>query len=395
MNTPGRPKNSHPLDAMCHALDQSYEELSFLHRLNDKMTLRHNKNDFFPWLCRELAGVLQVEIVLALRSALKSKGLAELIASEGSAQPLQGIIDLIWSRTVKESQRTGICLLIDAIKPGPARFVWPGGLRNILAAPIGPCQQPSAILVAVNKRSCNEFDAFDARLLQSVTADAAVYLENLNLYRDMHELLLGSLGALTRSIDAKDPYTHGHSERVAIIARWLAQKMNLNSEEIETIYLTGLLHDIGKIGVREAVLGKPGRLEHHEFDEIRRHPRIGADILGGIKQMAAVTPGVLSHHERFDGSGYPQGLSGRNIPLTGRTVQLADSFDAMISNRTYRCALPPDAALCEIRRFAGTQFDPDIADLLLTCDMNSLKDELRCVTQRVNVTPGTAVIMQN
>jgi len=206
--------------------------------------------------------------------------------------------------------------------------------------------------------------------------------------------LLGSLGALTRSIDAKDPYTHGHSERVAVVARRLAQRMHLSAEDIETVYLTGLLHDIGKIGVREAVLGKPGKLEHHEFDEIRRHPRIGADILSGIKQMASVTPGVLTHHERFDGSGYPQGLSGRKIPLTGRIVQLADSFDAMISNRTYRRALPMDAALCEIRRFAGTQFDPDIADQILTCDMHSLYEEMQNVSRRIDAASQPALAIR-
>lgn len=359
------------------------------------MTLRQSHSDFFPWLCRELSGVLQAEIVMVLRPAGGIRGLAEISASEGPAQALANIIDLIWSRAVNHILRTSAGVLCDAAAANPPQYVWPRGLRSILAAPIGSGHNPDAMLVAVNKMSKDEFDAFDVRLLQSVAADAAVYLENVNLYRDMHELLLGSLGALTRSIDAKDPYTHGHSERVAVIARRLAQKMNLSAQDIETTYLTGLLHDIGKIGVREAVLGKPGRLENDEFDEIRRHPRIGADILSGIKQMAAVTPGVLSHHERFDGGGYPQGLSGRRIPLTGRIVQLADSFDAMISNRTYRRALPLDAAFCEIRRFAGTQFDPDIADHLLTFDMPSLRDELRRVSACIDAAAPLAVPVNN
>jgi HD-GYP domain-containing protein (c-di-GMP phosphodiesterase class II) len=166
-----------------------------------------------------------------------------------------------------------------------------------------------------------------------------------------------------------------------MIARWLSQRMELSAPEIHTIYLSGLLHDIGKIGVSESVLCKPGRLDSREFDQIRKHPQIGADILQGIRQMGQVTLGVLGHHECFDGTGYPQGLRGRDIPLNARIVMLADCFDAMISDRVYRPALPLTTVLAEIRRFSGTQFDPDLADLFLHSDVRQLVDQLQSIAR--------------
>jgi putative nucleotidyltransferase with HDIG domain len=203
-----------------------------------------------------------------------------------------------------------------------------------------------------------------------------VYLENFRLYGDLQDLLIGSLRALTSSIDAKDPYTCGHSERVAVISHWVAEKMGLPAEEVQTIYLAGLLHDVGKIGVSELVLQKPGRLLPEEFEQIKQHPQIGSNILSGIRQMAEVSRTVLTHHERYDGKGYPMGLRGQQIPLAGRIIKLADSFDAMISSRVYRGALPVVAALSEIRLYSGTQFDPDVARIFLKGDLEELMARL-------------------
>jgi HD-GYP domain-containing protein (c-di-GMP phosphodiesterase class II) len=138
----------------------------------------------------------------------------------------------------------------------------------------------------------------------------------------------------------------------------------------------GLLHDVGKIGVPEAVLQKTGRLTNEEFDQIKRHPAIGAKILQDVKQIREIIPGVLHHHERYDGKGYPAGLAGNNIPLMGRIICLADCFDAMTSSRTYRKALPLEVALCEIRRCSGTQFDPALAEVFLRTSPDGFRELL-------------------
>jgi len=140
--------------------------------------------------------------------------------------------------------------------------------------------------------------------------------------------------------------------------------------------MAGLLHDVGKIGVPEAVLQKAGRLTNEEFEQMKRHPGVGAKILADIKQVEDIIPGVLHHHERYDGKGYPAGLSGQEIPLMGRIICLADCFDAMTSNRTYRRALPLEVALCEIRRCSGTQFDPTLAESFLRIGADALRDLL-------------------
>jgi putative two-component system response regulator len=208
-----------------------------------------------------------------------------------------------------------------------------------------------------------------------------VFVENGRLFNDLKELFVGSLKALTNSIDAKDEYTRGHSERVALIARWIAERVAerepLEDEQIHKIYLAGLLHDIGKIGIDENVLRKNGKLTPEERACICRHPAIGAGILRGIKQMRDIVPGVLCHHERVDGRGYPEGLTGDEIPLTGKIVGLADSFDAMTSRRTYRDAMSVEHALDEIRKGLGTQFDARIGTIFLESDVERLWEILQ------------------
>jgi putative two-component system response regulator len=141
--------------------------------------------------------------------------------------------------------------------------------------------------------------------------------------------------------------------------------------------MAGLLHDVGKIGVPEAVLQKTGRLTPEEFEQMKKHPQVGAHILADLKQVADIVPGVMHHHERYDGKGYPTGLSGEQIPMMGRIICLADCFDAMTSNRTYRKALPLEVALAEIRRCGGTQFDPALTEVFLKIGVDRLRDLLR------------------
>src|SRR5205814_9436245 len=157
----------------------------------------------------------------------------------------------------------------------------------------------------------------------------------------------------------------------------LAKEIGLPDNQVERIYMAGLLHDVGKIGVPEAVLQKTGRLTNEEFDQMKKHPGIGARILSDIKQVEDIIPGVLHHHERYDGKGYPARLAGQSIPRMGRIICLADCFDAMTSNRTYRKALPLEVALTEIRRCSGTQFDPTLTDAFLRTSCEEFRELLK------------------
>ena len=209
----------------------------------------------------------------------------------------------------------------------------------------------------------------DMKLLDGAARLSEIAIANNALYEEQQAFFLGTLEALTSAIDAKDPYTCGHSQRVSELSKRLAETVGLSPAEVETIRISGLVHDLGKIGVPESVLLKTSRLTDEEFDLIKRHPEIGHRILRGINLFEDALPGVLHHHERWDGRGYPFGLAGDETPLIARIIGVADAFDAMSSSRTYRSAMPRQRVLDEIRKCAGSQFDPELADAFLTLDL--------------------------
>ena len=183
--------------------------------------------------------------------------------------------------------------------------------------------------------------------------------------RKVTNVLSQMIMALGSAIDAKDAYTNGHSERVARYSGELARRMGKSTQEINDIYYIGLLHDIGKIGIPDYIINKAGKLTEEEYELIKNHPNIGADILSSITEMPGISFGAHWHHERFDGKGYPDGLAGEDIPEVARIICVADAYDTMTSKRVYRDVLPQKVARDEILKGRGTQFDPVIADYML------------------------------
>jgi putative nucleotidyltransferase with HDIG domain len=185
--------------------------------------------------------------------------------------------------------------------------------------------------------------------------------QSFELYTRMRKMYLDTIRTLAATIDAKDPYTHGHSERVSQIAVQLAKKLDFAETEIEYLEYAAILHDIGKIGIEDRILGKKDRLTDEEYDKIKEHPVIGASIIGSIEFLQKCSQTVLHHHERYDGRGYPHGLKGEEIPSTARLLAVVDAYDAMNSDRPYRKKLSENDILEEIERESGKQFDPAIA----------------------------------
>ena len=173
------------------------------------------------------------------------------------------------------------------------------------------------------------------------------------------------LSTLSRAIEARDPLTRGHSTRVTEIAEAIARRLGWDEERLELLQVGGPLHDVGKLGVSDEVLAKPGPLDEHELAQIREHPKLGARILLRVAALRGALPYVLYHHERWDGNGYPTGRAGEQIPLEARVLAVADAFDAMTSDRPYRPALDREEALAEVARCSGTQFDPEIVRIFL------------------------------
>jgi len=217
----------------------------------------------------------------------------------------------------------------------------------------------------------------DLRFMQVIWQLQVGHKRHSQIHENLKETLFGVVRCLSTAIDAKDSYTSGHSERVARIAVRLGEEMRLSRGEISDLYLAGLLHDVGKIGIRDDVLLKDGALTAEEFEHMKEHPAIGERIIANVTRLAYLRPGVRGHHERYDGKGYPDGLVGEDIPLMARILAVADSCDAMMSNRRYRSALS-QVRIEEIFKLgSGTQWDPRITGHFLAC-----RHELYAVCQR-------------
>lgn len=212
--------------------------------------------------------------------------------------------------------------------------------------------------------------SYDTLPVSAVAASISVFLEIVLAYRHQQESFMGTLRGLTRALDAKDAYTRGHSDRVAHVAERLALAAGLDEAAVRQVRIAGMVHDIGKIGVPESVLQGTRKLTDDEFAQVRRHPGIGYEILQGIPMLSGALPGVLHHHERWDGRGYPAGIAGEDIPLIARLLGLADAFDAMSSNRKYQTGQERETVLAEIRACSGKHFDPQLVDRFMELDLS-------------------------
>jgi HD-GYP domain-containing protein (c-di-GMP phosphodiesterase class II) len=253
-------------------------------------------------------------------------------------------------------------------------------LRSVeVPAPGGPGPPPQSVamvrvsksqgtwVVAVNFDPGRPFRPSDMKVMSLARRLLVIHRQNAQTYEKLKETLLGLVRCLAAAIDARHPYTWGHSERVARIAVRLGRQMDLPERELSDLYLAGLLHDVGKIGLRDDVLQKAGPLTDEEFAHVREHPVVGDRILSSITPLAHLRSGVRNHHERFDGGGYPDRLAGDAIPLLARIMAVADACDAMMSDRPYRPALPTERIDAIVSGGAGTQWDPRIIKHFLAC----------------------------
>ncbi len=387
------------LSSVTEQLTSVYEEISLLYKISSGMRFSQKPQAFLESVCREVQEIGNYRAV----------GVALANQEDDSAAPMLGDVAVLVGQCpvpgadllsamhepVYDAMNCGETQVHNEIAPDCDWAKLRTSLKRFVCVPLKRDKRALGIIIALDKNDSSEFDSVDLKLLNNVGNQCSIFLENAALYQDMQGLFMGVLHALTRSIDAKDAYTRGHSQRVAELSRDLARKIGLPDEECERVYLSGLLHDVGKIGVPEGVLTKPGRLTDAEFDAIKKHPSIGAQILGNIKQLQDIIPGVLYHHERWDGRGYPYQLAGDKVPLMGRIIGVADSFDAMSSTRTYRPALPLDTVLAEIQRCAGSQFDPALAKVFITLDFSAyrqaVEEQMTAVKPAADVNTPTGV----
>ena len=356
-------------------LATTYEELALMYRISSSMTVSMEPIAFLQDIGKQIRDVMGVENVAAIITDPSMRLGDNKIVQIGEKDISEVQLALLNSEFVvpnlTEKNRTIIENEFDQKTPHNLGI----DIKHFIATPLISKDQVVGMLIAINKLE-QDFDSSDIKLIRSVAGQTSVFLSNHKMYAELQELLMGVLYSLTESIDAKDPYTCGHSRRVATMSRRLAQDLGLSPERVHQIYLSGLLHDVGKIGIPEAILCKQGKLTDEEYDNMKRHPAIGAKILRRIRHLQPILAGVLSHHERLDGRGYPQQLKGNEIPIEGRIICIADSWDAMTSHRTYRRALDFEKAKSELIRCKGTQFDPELVDIFLSWDIDEMMGEL-------------------
>jgi len=368
-------------------LGSTFEEISLLYRLTQNLKLSSDNEELAKRALEWLAEVVPAE-GLALQFTPHAD--LDLLTPDSRTEPVllshglcpldvAGFTRLVADLGLNVANRP---LVVNRAKHDDSPWGVPE-IRQLVIVPVGEGERLFGWLAAFNHTresefgSAGEFGSAEASLLSSVGTMLGIHSGNIDLYQQQAELLTGVVRAMTSAIDAKDPYTRGHSDRVARVAVRLAQELGCDAETVRTIYFSGLLHDIGKIGINDEVLRKPGKLSEAEFEHIKTHVEIGYRILVDLRKMAHMLPVVLHHHENWDGRGYPHGLAGEEIPYLARIVAVADAYDAMASDRPYRAGMDDDKLDSIIRSGAGQQWDPRVVEAFF-----SARDDIRAISGR-------------
>ncbi len=369
--------------------DDIYAELDLLHRLTGQLHLSESEQELWRSALGWLAGTIPAQCLgIVLRGATEGEVADGEVANDNLAE---------WEVLTEGEcpvERDELCELIRRFGPTPLRQpvllnraettlpTWHcPTIRELVCVPIEGGKQPRGWLLALNHRgsdqaSFGEFGSVEIQLLSSVGTILGIHNSNLGLYQEQSHLFASSVQALTSAIDAKDRYTSGHSNRVAYFSVSLAEHLGLSKSDRDTIYLAGLLHDIGKIGIDDQVLNKPGQLTAEEYEQIKLHPQLGYEILKGVRQLDKVLPMVLHHHEAWDGSGYPHGLKATETPRMARIMAVADAYDAMSSDRPYRKGMQEEKIDAILREGAGSQWDAEVVDAFF-----DIREEIRRIAE--------------
>jgi HD-GYP domain-containing protein (c-di-GMP phosphodiesterase class II)/pSer/pThr/pTyr-binding forkhead associated (FHA) protein len=368
------------LTTLSSSADTGSSSLSLLQRAERHLSMLHRVSEMLA-TARDISGLADstldaiLEVIGCDRAAfiLRRPGGDVSSAEVAAARGLSGSVDRFnVSRT----------LIADVIEKGVSTFAYDAvndarfkagssvvgqQVRSVMCVPLRTTDDVQGALYVDSLSAPGKFSETDLELLAALGNQAGVALHRVRLLSEIERLLLDTIRAIAATIDAKDGYTHRHSERVAVLSARIAAEIGLSAEQQKTVQLAALLHDLGKIAVPDSILNKPSQLTPAEFEEMKKHPVHGARILSNIQSPAvrAVLPGVQYHHERWDGSGYPDGLRGENIPLLGRLLGVADYFDALTSARAYRPAMTVNEAIGLVVKAAGTHFDPRMVEAMM------------------------------
>lgn len=344
-------------------LERRIDEISVLFEISQAITstlVLDEVLDSIVNFSMEMMNALRCELRLLdssgeLLEVRASRGLSKSFLSSTAIKVGEGLIGSCFSQRLPIS-------VVDARKDPRTKYtsmVRREKLAGLLAVPIMQRGRPIGVITVYTSKP-RDFSQDEIDLLSTFASQASIAIENAQLYAEMKRQYLSMVMALAAAIEAKDSYTHGHSTKVMEYAVKIGTEMGLSESELETVRYAGLLHDIGKIGIKDVILTKQERLTNEEIEELHKHPEYGASIMERVEMLKEIAPLTLYHHERYDGNGYPLGLRGEQIPLGARILAVADTYDAMIADRPYRKAFPFEHVRQEMKKAAGTQLDPEI-----------------------------------
>jgi len=359
----------------------TFEEITLIHRLTQNLSISQKPSLLGLQALEWLLEVVPARGLALFFNTVYDEDLFQRDDLQGPNYLIHGEVPLGADRFLEllehlEARKTPRPVVVNHGIRGDAdgRFAEVG---EFIVVPVVEGERQFGWLAAFNHNDGGEFGTVEANLLGSVGTILGIHGGNIDLYKQQADMFEQTVRAMSSAIDAKDPYTRGHSDRVARVSVRLAQEMGCDRETLRSLYLGGLLHDVGKIGIDDGVLRKPGKLTDAEYEHIKTHVEIGYRILRGLRKTGHILPVVLHHHESWDGKGYPYGLSGTNIPFLARIVAVADAYDAMSSDRPYRKGME-DAKLDAIfRAGSGKQWDPDVVDAFFRA-----RDDIRAISLR-------------
>jgi hypothetical protein len=349
----------HEMENLSNEIARNYEELNLHYELSAKLGTHPTPDPIYHNVVEQIRRVISCDhIAILLRD--EQGGLSTVYASNRSGR-IQTSFRLDPEAGLSgEVLKTGTAMIVCRADRHPRFVPPPYPVTSQMSVPLITSGKVLGVINLTDKEGGEEFSTNDLKLLETIARQAAIALENARLFIDVRSLFLSAVKSLASAIDAKDPYTHGHSLRVAYYSAIIAEQLPLPPEQREEVYLAAVLHDVGKIAIPESILLKPGSLTDSEWDTMKRHPLHSAQILGEIKQFVTLSQIVRHEHERYDGSGYPDGLKAEAIPLASRIIAVADAYDAMTTSRSYRQGMNPEQAFHLLAKAAGTQFDPHV-----------------------------------
>lgn len=342
---------------------EKYREISMLCDFGAKIGSRLETNDVVKVITGEIRKMLTADIIAVLLCN-DNDMITQVLSDDGSGGDLL-TVSLAPGELVENFLVTAVPEIVNDLTSDPRCAGSPQIFSSIMCTPL-KIQERTVGYVCVGSLNHRDYRARDLKLLTTLSDQTAVALEKAQLYNRLKETFFAMVRTLAETIEMRDPYTGNHTKRVVDYSLAIAEGLGLPEEYYIRLELAAALHDIGKLGVRDDVLLKNGPLTNEEFALMKRHPTYGEEILKHIKHLENVIPGVKYHHERCDGKGYPYGLKGDGIDITARIIAVADSFDAMTTDRPYRKALPLDVAFNELIKFSGTQFDADVVEAFLS-----------------------------